>query len=430
MNTDKKIHTNDANFSNLKRLFALRNLLILGQIFSILLVYYGLNIHIPAIPVFLIILLQIAFNLYAWTRVQSQKPIPDNEIFVHLLFDVLSLAVVLFFAGGATNPFIILFLFPLTIAVTILPARYAWLLAAATIICYSILMVEYEPIPISHNMHEHDANREYDLHIIGMWMAFVAIASLITYYVFGMGNTLRRQQKLLAEARERALQDEQLIVLGTLAASTAHELGTPLATMSLLAGEIKSQLNQSNLSNADILFKDLDNLTHQIVRCKLALADLSASAGASPLVNGEALEVGVYLQNILNQIYDTHPELTIDTDWLQLSDRCTILADRSLTQALCNIIDNAIDASPNEVSWEAKWNDKQLNIMICDRGTGVSEELSKQLGNIPVSSNKDGMGLGLFLAHAIIKRMNGDVQLSSRCEGGSCTNITLPLISQ
>lgn len=426
MNINDDIKTT-VNFSNLNRLFMLRNLLILGQVFCILLVYSGLNIPIPVAPLSLIITLQILFNIYAWQRIDSQKTISDNEIFLHLLFDVLPLAIVLYFTGGATNPFIILFLFPLTIAVTILPAKYSWILATVTIVCYSILMVEYEPIPISHNMHEHDTSREYDLHIIGMWMAFVAIAGLITYYVFGMGNTLRRQQKLLARARERALQDEKLVSLGTLAASTAHELGTPLATMSLLANELRDQI-ESNNQPREVLLNDIDNLSRQIKRCELALSDLSASAGASPLENGEAMEVAVYLQDLLNQLYDTHPDITIETDWVQQSDTCIILADRSLTQALINIIDNAIEVSPNDVSWASVWDDKILNITISDRGPGVSEEIALKLGNSPITSKVDGMGLGLYLAHAIIKRMNGKIELSNRDGGGSSTNILLPLI--
>jgi len=428
MNTPAKVKTN-ANFSNLKRLFLLRNLLIVGQIFCILLAYFGLNIPLPIVPLSIVLIFQILFNIYAWQRTSVEKTISDNEILFHLLCDVLSLATVMYFTGGATNPFIILFLFPLTIAVTILPSRYAWLLAAVTIICYSLLMVEFEPIPISHNMHEHDTHREYDLHIIGMWAAFVAIAGLITYYVFSMGNTLRRQQKMLAKARERALQDEQLVAMGTLAASTAHELGTPLATMSLLAEELKQQL-ENRVTRQDQALKDINNLSRQIKRCKTALSDLSTSVGASPLENGEAMDVGLYLQNLLDQIYDTHPNITIETDWTQQSDNCIILADRSLTQALVNIIDNSLEVSPNDVSWYAKWDDKRLNMLICDRGPGVSRELAEQLGKNPINNNDDGMGLGLFLAHAIIKRLDGEVLLSNRSDGGSCTNITLELIQQ
>lgn len=416
-----------ANLAHLQRLFMLRNIAILAQFSTVLVVYFFLKIEIPVVALGLVILQVVFFNVYTALRLRHTKPISHNEIFIHLLFDVLALAILLYFTGGATNPFIILFLFPLTIAVTILPARYSWILAVLAIGCYSLLMVKYQALPIEHNMHaqHQDMNREYDLHIIGMWLGFIVSAALITYFVFGMGNTLRRQQQLLADAREKALRDEQLVTLGTLAASTAHELGTPLGTMSLLAAEIKAELSDA----PDMVINDIDQLKQQINRCKSALAELSAATGASPLQGGESITVIDYLDQLLEQLEVNHTDLKIKTDWQDDLLAASILADRTLDQALMNILDNAIEVSPNDVQWCAKWDDHELIMQVCDRGPGLSLEARELLGKSPYTDKHEGLGLGLFLAHAIIKRYGGDISQYNREEGGSCTQITLPLLS-
>ncbi|NOX10076.1 MAG: HAMP domain-containing histidine kinase [Gammaproteobacteria bacterium] len=413
-----------ANKTNLNRLFRLRNALIITQIPALLFVYYGLGILIPIDTCSLIIALQALFNAYAWIRIKNSNEVSDNEIFIHLTLDVLALSAMLYFTGGATNPFIILFLFPLAITVTILPAKYAWILASITITCYSLLMWKYIPLPIDHSMHTPKHNDEYNLHIIGMWLAFIAIAGLITHYVFNMGNTLRKQQILLTQAREKSLQDEQLIMLGTLAASTAHELGTPLGTMLLLTNEIKNELKQA----PELVLNDLDNLNRQIERCKLALSQLSTSTGGSPLQNGKAMKIEDYFHQLLKEILESKPQARIKTQWNNTNPDALILADRSLSQALSNIINNAIEASTEAVEWHAHWDQKQLKITISDRGPGLSEEAISTIGNTPFSEKEHGLGLGLYLAHAIIKRLNGEVSHRNRKDGGNCTEIKLPLI--
>ena len=123
------------NSIHLQRLFRLRNLAILGQITAVALVQYTLNIKLPLSEIGFVILLITFFNVFVWFRLRQTKAVTENEIFIHLAIDVLALALLLYFTGGATNPFVMLFLFPLTITVTILPVRYAWLLAALAIFC-------------------------------------------------------------------------------------------------------------------------------------------------------------------------------------------------------------------------------------------------------------------------------------------------------
>ncbi len=421
-----------ANYFHLKRLFVLRNLAIAGQFIAVFITQYALNIQLPLIAISLIILQVTLFNGFVWIRLGQSKPVTENEVFIHLAFDVLALALLLYFTGGATNPFVMLFLFPLTITVTILPVRYAWLLVVMTVICYSLLMFNYQPLPMSHDMagmdhsmHGQSVDSEYNLHLMGMWMAFILNACLITYYVYGMGSTLRRQQKQLSTAREQAIRDEQLVVLGTLAASTAHELGTPLGTMSLLVSELEVEIsNQSDQVN-----QDLYNLKEQINRCKQSLSDLSASVGASSdLYGGTVQNAAKYFEQLKHEILLIRPGSNIDYDWHNLDSNEQIYTDRTLSLALINVVENSIDASPEFIKWTIKSDSHLISIEIIDQGAGLSGKALEMIGQQPYSEKELGLGLGLYLAYAAIRRRGGTIKQSNRQTKGSRTEITLPLL--
>ncbi|MDH5424609.1 MAG: ATP-binding protein [Gammaproteobacteria bacterium] len=427
------------NYFHLNRLFVLRNIAIAGQFIAILIAQYLLDISLPLIAISLIILQITLFNIFVWVRLQQSKPVSENEIFIHLTIDVLALALLLYFTGGATNPFVLLFLFPLTISVTILSIRLAWLLAILTVISYSVLMFNYQALPVGHNMthdmssmannmdhsmHGQAADTEYNLHLMGMWLAFILNAGLITYYVYGMGSTLRRQQKQLSLAREQSIRDEQLVVLGTLAASTAHELGTPLGTMSLLVSELEAEIVDKNAQ----INKDLGNLKEQISRCKLSLSDLSASVGATSDLYGGVIEnAGSYLCRLYDEITLIRPESVIHYDCHELAQNSQLYTDRTLSLSLINVLENAIDVSPDFIQWTVKSDNNFITLEILDQGPGLSDTALEMIGQQPYSEKELGLGLGLYLAYAAIRRRGGTINQSNRSTKGSRTVVTLPL---
>lgn len=413
-----------ANEIHLQRLFRLRFFAIVGQIVAVLVTQYILNIELPLLPVGIVVLLIVIFNVYVWFRMQKATQVTGDEVFVHLMFDVLMLGLLLFFTGGATNPFILLFLFPITITVTILPVRYAWLLAALSVFCYSLLMFYYQPLPIGHAMHGSENATEYDLHLMGMWMAFILNAGLITFYVFGMGNTLRRQQVQLGIAREQSIRDEQLVILGTLAASTAHELGTPLGTMSLLVDEIQQEVSEENKN----IKSDLTSLKSQIKRCKSSLNDLSASVDASSdHFSGKQESICLYLDSLITNIKINSDRENIELQ-CNVQGNLTFYVDRTLTLSLINIIENSIEASPEDVVIAVNIVDESIQIVIEDRGYGFSEQALKKIGQQPYSDKELGLGLGLYLAYAAIKRRMGTIEQINIQPNGSKTTILLPLV--
>lgn len=411
------------NADHLRRLFFLRNLFVSVQVVAFVIAEFFVHIDLDLAPLLLISAGLAGFNIFAWNRLSRDIDVTDNEIFNHLLVDVAALTAILYFTGGASNPFITLFIFPLIISVTVLPARFAWILAGVTLVCYSLLMFLFVPLHMEHVKHQ--MGGEFNLHIVGMWMAFALSAGLVAHFVVKMGSTIRSQEMLLVKAKENALRDRQIVELGTLAASTAHELGTPLGTMNLLASELIKELNEASPQ----VRADLQVLKQQIDRCKEALSNLSASASAINISDGTITPVSEYLTTTLNAWQAVRQDVEIVTSWDGKGAEANLLDDRTLTQAIMNILDNAADASPSDVEWDAAWNSEELVMEIRDRGHGLSENIRQQLGKISVSQKEQGLGLGLFLSHAIIERFGGSVNLSNREGGGMTTRIIIPLLN-
>ncbi len=405
---------------NLRSLLLLRSIGIGAQALVIALAIYGFDINLPRMPLLLILGLLACWNIYSWQQAKNEAQESEWYFFIQLIIDVLALSAILYFTGGATNPFIWLFLLPIVIAATTLPALQNWLLALITIIAYSLLMRYYLPLEYAHMDHDSGFNQ----HIFGMWFGFMFSAVTVAYFISGMARNLRQRDRRLAEAREQQLRDERLVALATLATGAAHELGTPLATMTIISDELEDEYDAAHYPE---LNRQLGIIHQQIKRCKTALSTLSASSGEVQAESGQAIAVQDYLLQIIRQwrlqrsgIHFTH-HFTPDCESIR------ILADQTLTQALINILNNAADASPDAVSFHARWDADKLEIRIRDRGHGFSQLASNRLGKEPYSSKQQGLGLGLFLAHATIERMGGNITLFDREQGGICILISLPL---
>lgn len=405
-----------AERQNLQRLFTLRTIAIIGWGLTIYAVVALIGMPIPVTSMLLVVVALAMFNIFTWLRLRLGGPVGQLEFLLQLMVDVLALGMLLYLSGGASNPFVLLFLLPIIIATAVLPTTYIWLLTVFTGICYSLLMWKYIPLP-----HIHGEEHSFSQHVFGMWLSFVISAAVIAYFVVGMRRSLHSKDQALAAAREQHLRDEQLLVLGTLAASTAHELGTPLGSMTLLSDELKEMITEPQAQPI------IDSLKAQVIRCKDALATLSASAGGVHLSGGRVLPVNHFLDEVREEWQQARPSIVLQTDWQGPELAATILADRSLSQALCNILDNAADASPDDVQWYSHWDMNKLTIEINDRGKGLSNEAEQLVGIQPYSTKGEGMGLGLYLAHSIISRFGGKVRLYNRHGGGVTTHIELPL---
>jgi len=406
---------------NLRRLFVLRNLLIGAGVAAIGIAVRFLGVVVPLFPLLFIMGAFACLNLYTWVRLQRYDRVTEGELFAHLLADAAGFSGVLYFSGGATNPVSWFYLVPVFIAATVLQRRHTWILAGLAALAYSALMFWYIPLGgLAHAGH----GGGFQLHVLGMWLGFVVTAVLVAYLVANMAQSLRERDQRLAAAREKALRDERLVELGTLAAGAAHELGTPLGTMAILAKDLSSGTGLDSES-----VRKIDILRQQIDRCKQALSIISASAGELQAQSGRAQPVDAYLDGVLEEWRTLQRDARLEYRHEGTSPAPEILAERALTQALINILNNSAEVSPLMVRLHASWDADRLVMKIEDEGGGISPEVQAQAGRLPVTTKENGLGVGLLLAHETIRRMGGHVVLENRGGGGACTTIELPLLT-
>lgn len=406
---------------NLQRLFLLRNIAILAQCLTFSLVYVIIDLDIPWMKMIIVVVLLAALNLLTWIRLHRKWPVSNIEFFAQLLIDVFALSALLFYSGGSTNPFISLYLLPLTIAAATLPWRYTWVMAVITIGCYSVLLFNYIPLPHDHSKHL----IEFNLHVSGMWLAFVLSTVIIAWFVVKMSISIRDRDRDLAQVREQALRNEQIIALGTLAAGAAHELGTPLSTMAVITGELqKEYTNDSEFQNNVHILRD------QITHCKQTLTQLLAKAGQTRIEGGSQLPVDEFLASLLEKWKLIRPAVKFNYQSNGPLPAPNIMDNQLVSQSLLNLLNNAADASSLCVEIKSHWNSKRLHLEIIDDGEGLSAEAAQRIGEAFFTSKApgQGFGIGLFLANANIERLGGSVHLFNLENGGACTQVSLPLI--
>ena len=399
----------------------LRSIAFWGHVIILWFLTYLLDQSFPFIPVALVLIALGLFTYASWKWASNRTAISDKFVFIQLLVDIFTLSVLLYLTGGSSNPFVSLFMLPVTFAAAMLRPMYIWIIAGTAIASYTTLMYFYQPMMLWEH-HGHG----FMLHVWGMWAGFLLSAGLVAYFVSRIGNTLKDRNQLLASAREHALESEKLVALGTLAAGTAHELGTPLATIAILANDLeKATRDDSRIS------KKLGLLRGQVSRCKEILSRMAASTGQSRADQGEPVTVNNYLEDILEEWLKTRPEVAAESDFKGIDPAPQIIADRTVTQAILNILNNAADASTDLIKIEGSWDNEVLNIQIHDKGTGLPADLEDKIGEEPFISTKSpekGLGLGLYLAKTTLVRLGGNVLLKNRDDSAGVTaELTIPL---
>ncbi|RRJ83288.1 ATP-binding protein [Aestuariirhabdus litorea] len=405
---------------NLRLLCIIRALIVGALLLALIWAHKSLNLllNLPALGS--ILLVSALLTLVTLWRLRATTPVTQPELFGQLLFDLCSLSLVFFFSGGATNPFLALYLVPLSIAAATLAWPYAWAMLLLCVLSYGVLLFFYVPLAELYPQVRvvGDSTRMAQMHVMGMWLTFVVSALLITLFVVRMASALRRKQQELAANRERQLRNEQLMAIATLAAGTAHELGTPLSTLKTLLREM--QLDYA--SNPD-LSRDIQCLLEQVNLCRDSLNTLvSRSRDGQP----QPVEVTALLERLLDRWRLMRPEAEIDLALEPGLDAHHTLWDPSLDQALLNLLNNAADQSPR-IALQARRDGAQLQLRVRDYGKGISARTAEHLGELFFSGKRDGMGIGFSLSQATIERLGGQVRLYRHPEQGTLTEIILPL---
>ena len=259
----------------------------------------------------------------------------DAEVALHLAVDIVVFTAVLYFTGGPTNPFVSLYLVPISLAATSLPTRYAWLTVAMCGAGYSLLWWRSVPLPPVHARF----GSEFDLHLAGMWINFVIAAVLIVLFVGRMAWLVRQRDRELAAMRETALRDQQLVELGTLAAGTAHELNTPLSTLAILASELDETTTDPEQK------QQLRAMLDEIRVINERLNRIAGGVNAERSAGARHVELDAFLDELLAQWAAAHPEIELGVTFDAAETGVPIVVEATIEQAIRNVLDNAAHAT-------------------------------------------------------------------------------------
>jgi two-component system sensor histidine kinase RegB len=402
--------------ATLHRLVRLRWFLLGGGFAAVFAVPALLDVPLPTLPLLLCLGVLAGFNVLARRRLHIGETLAPQALALQIGVDLVALGALLFLSGGAANPLVSLLLLPVAAAALTLPPPWAIAIAASAVALYSLLAVSYLPLHVA------DAERAARLHLSGMWLTFVVSVVLVTWLILRMTASIRARDAALAAAREQALRDERVVALGALAAGAAHELGTPLATMAVIAGELECEPGLSADARTDVTL-----LRRQISACKDIVTGLAERAGAARLEGARAVAGDAWLADVLAVWHAARPDAACTFTVAGSGPAPKIVVDATLDQAVANLLNNATEAGGGEVAMHLDWSAGRLSLDILDHGSGFPAQVLAQAGHAPLPSGSGGAGIGLLLAHAAVARLGGILSLSNRPEGGARARMELPL---
>ncbi|GAB2535483.1 ATP-binding protein [Rhodanobacter koreensis] len=414
-------------FALTRTLAWLRLCAIAGQSVAVLVCAWWMRLDIPLLPLLLGIGLLAVFSVFAAWRLRQPWPLREWETIGHIAADTLVLGYLLYFTGGASNPFITLLLVPIALSAAALSVRAILAVAALAGFAYLILLCWHVPLPMP--MHgENGLHGGFSLHVAGMGVNFVISALLLGFFINRLAHALRVQQLEVQRVRERALRDEGILAIATQAAGAAHELNTPLSTMRTLLPELRRE----HASDA-LLAEDLVLLEDQVDRCRTILREMVAFGKAQLSQEPERLSVAQFIHGCLERFQLLRPEAELTLELDEATAQTVLRTPPGLRHALLNLLNNAADASASSdsqvvvlhVARDAGW----LQLCVRDHGPGFDPdgEPAARLGH---SQKQAGLGIGLALAEATAERLNGKLTAVNTEHGAEvCLHLPLAVIA-
>ncbi|MBX9654189.1 ATP-binding protein [bacterium] len=420
---------------NVNWFIKLRWAAVAGQLVTVLSVAFGLNVSMPLIPLFVIIgltaltnlLLRLWYLILGRTEQWSAWGVRGNWIVDAIMtFDVLLLGGLLYFTGGAENPFSVFFLVNLALAAVVVQSEWIWFIGGLAILCYFLLNTWYVPLDVLHDRETFASfSGLLSVRYEGQIVAFSAATIAISYFIARLTRELRERDSELAAARLREERNEKLDALATLAAGAAHELATPLSTIAVVARELERHLESSGATNDCI--EDARLIRTELAQCRTILDRMAGRAGESVGEGMTEMTVAGLVEEMLAGLPHTDRVSISHGNEPNLSLNLPRVA---IGQALRGIVKNAIDAAGRNGQIQIKTCTigPNIGIEIRDNGPGMPEEILKRAGE-PFFTTKqpgEGTGLGLFLARAVIDRLGGVFEIHSEAGVGTTAEIILP----
>jgi two-component system sensor histidine kinase RegB len=408
----------------LRTLVRLRWLAVFGQTVAVLGVYWILGFSLPLGWCLAAIALSAWLNIFLTLRWRSNITLKESYAALLLGYDILQLALLLSLTGGLANPFSFLFLVPVTVSATSLSRKWTLWLGALAFVCATLLAFVHLPLPWY-------PGRQIELepiYLAGMWSAIVSGAVFSAIYARRITEETRQMSVALAATEQVLAREQRLSALDGLAAAAAHELGTPLATIALVAKELKRELSVDGH-----IGEDIDLLISQAGRCREILSRL-ANLDTESDEMFTRVSLPVMIENIVAPLRAGDVGIRVDTAPAdegepRSSSEPMLQRNPAIAYGLSNIIENAAEFAAHEVVVEARWSTAEVMVAVRDDGPGFAQEIIDRLGDPFVTTRKgygagdegaaleqqhEGMGLGFFIAKTLLERSGADVSLANK----------------
>jgi two-component system sensor histidine kinase RegB len=422
----------------LQTIVRLRWLAVLGQSFTVIGAYWVLGIDLPIGGALAVIALSAWLNVALRIRYPASQRLKANYAFMMLGYDILQLAALLYLTGGLENPFAFLLIAPVTVSASTLPIRITAALGLLAIVAATVLTQFHHPLPWFH----HTNLLLPEAYVMGVWAALVSGILFIGFYSWRTAEEARRMAEALAAAELVLAREQRLSALDGLAAAAAHGLGTPLATIAVVAKEL-----MRDAKPADPHYDDVVLLRAQAERCREILAELAG--------RGEQLDLIVSrlsVSHLIEEVVTPHRLVAVPIEVKTgpagdapargpLSEPVTE-RNPGMLYGLGNLVENAIDFAASKVDVEARWTKDQVTIVIADDGDGFPPYVLEQLGEPYVTTRPAhtdrqdhadehiGMGLGFFIAKTLLERSGATLALANRPlpKGGAIVTVSWPRV--
>ena len=408
--TADQVHLPQRRNIRLDTLLRLRWLAIIGQTIAVLVVYYAIDFPLPIWACLAVIALSAWLNVALRLRfTPTQRLEPERAAWL-LAFDIAELAMLLFLTGGLQNPFAFLFLAPVLLSATALPPRITAILGGFAVVCATVLVFAHYPLPW-------DVDDPLELpwiYLLGVWFCILLAIGFISVYAWQITEESRQLAEALAATELVLAREQHLSQLDGLAAAAAHELGTPLSTISVVVKELERAIEKDS-PHAD----DVRLLREQVQRCRDILAKLTELSTGEPFDR-------LPLSALIEEVVAPHRNFGVAIDVALARDPAPPMGARNpaVLYGLGNLLENAVDFAQARVEVTADWSEDDVAVTISDDGPGFAPEIMDRIGEPYVRSSKrrrvnadgetTGLGLGFFIAKTLLERSGATVDFENR----------------
>ncbi len=418
----------------LRTLCNLRWLAIGGQSAALFIVYFAFGYRLPIVACGVAIGISAGLNVVLALRYPPSHRLTNREATVYLAFDVLQLAALLYLTGGIANPFALMFLAPVVIAAATLDLGNTLILGGLALGSVSLISIVHKPLPWA-------AGEVLDLpqlYQAGIWASLVIGIGFTSIYAWRIASEGARMSAGLAATQLALARQHRLAALGALATAAAHELGTPLGTIAVVARELERALPENSPEAEDVRL-----LRAQAERCRAILARL-ANPEEAMLGATARLPLGALLDDIAGPYRGEDVEISIEID-PQSGPQPQVWRAPELLHGLGNIIENAADFARSRVRIQAGFDTQALRISVEDDGPGFAPEIFERIGEPYITSRPghhalgeselgpsetlgqhEGMGLGFFIAKTLLEQTGGSVNAVNLGGRGACVRVVWP----